>query len=210
VVAAERALPVATGRTPAFTPIGTALAIAIIGILALAAGQAVASFLHPVRAGEVTAVLGDAEPCSMDDIDIGADERACYRAPFAEGREVGLGFTVRNDAPIGMTILDVAIIHEGVSSPAALEPQLLRNENFMFGLTEGMPFEPVDVPAGGELGIQFVGPFGDCETVARQWSPGSGLAVGEAFMTVRWGVFTTQVQVPGPTALALMAPQSCP
>ena len=102
------------------------------------------------------------------------------------------------------------IIRDGVLSPAALEPQLLTDENLMFGLSEGVPFEPVEVPAGGELGIQFVGQFGDCETVAGDWLPGSGLVVGEAFITVRWGVFTTQVQVPAPTSLALEAPTSCP
>ena len=191
---------------PAFTPIGTVLAIAVIGILVLAAGQAWASFVHPVQAGSGFAVLGDAVPCNDD----AADPTLCYRAPFAEGREVGLGLTVRNDAPIGMTILDIDIIRDGVLSPAALEPQLLTSENLMFGVTEGVPFERVEVPAGGELGIQFVGPFGDCETVARDWVPGSGLMVGEAFMTVRWGVFTTQAQVPAPMSLALEAPTSCP
>ena len=29
-------------------------------------------------------------------------------------------------------------------------------------------------------------------------------------MTVRWGVFTTQAQVPAPMSLALEAPTSCP
>jgi hypothetical protein len=210
VVAAEHAQPVTARGTPALTPVGAILAIAVIGILVLAAGQAWASVLHPVQAGSLTAVLGETEPCNIDEVDIDADETACYRAPFAEGREVGLGFTVRNDAPIGMTILGVEIIRDGVLSPAALEPQLLTDENLMFGLSEGVPFEPVEVPAGGELGIQFVGPFGDCETVARDWLPGSGLVVGEASMTVRWGVFTTQVQVPAPTSLALEAPTSCP
>jgi hypothetical protein len=206
VVAAEHAQPVAAGRTPALTPMGTALAIAVIGILVLAAGQASASLLHPVGAGSGFAVLGDAGPCNDD----AADPTLCYRAPFAEGREVGIGFTVRNDAPIGMTILGAQIIRDGVLSPAALEPQLLRSEDLMFGLSEGVPFEPVDVPAGEELAIQFVGPFGDCETVARDWSPGSGLVLEEAFMTVRWGVFTTQVQVPSPMSVALEAPTSCP
>ena len=210
MVAAERAQPVRAGRTPAFTPIGTVLALAVIGILVLAAGQAWASVVHPVAAGSFSTVLGETAPCSSADVDIDDESTECYVAPFAEGNEVGIGFTVRNDAPIGMTILSAQIIRDGVLTPAVLEPQLLRSEGWMFGLSEGVPFEPVEVPAGGEVGIQFVGAFGDCETVAEDWSPGSGLVVGDAFMTVRWGVFTTQVQVPAPASLALEAPTSCP
>ena len=155
----------------------------------------------------MSAVLGDTQLCNEYEAE--EDPTPCYVAPFAEGREVGIGFSVRNDAPIGMTILKVEVIPEGVSTPAALEAQLT-GEDMLFGLTEGVPFEPVDVPAGGEQGIQFVGPFGDCENVAEEWIPGSGLSVGQAFLTVRWGVFTTDVEVPLTTALALSAPTSCP
>jgi hypothetical protein len=168
------------------------------------------SRVHPVEAGSVYAVLGETVPCNPADIDTADESTACSVAPFAEGREVGIGFTVQNDAPIGMTILSAQIIRDGVLTPAALEPQLLTGDGTMFGLSEGGPFEPVEVPAGAEVGIQFVGAFGNCETVAEDWSPGSGLVVGDAFMTVRWGVFTTQVQVPVPTSLALEAPMSCP
>ena len=66
MVAAEHSQPVAAGRMPAFTPIGTVLAIAVIGILVLAAGQAWATFVHPVQAGSGFAVLGDAGPCNVD------------------------------------------------------------------------------------------------------------------------------------------------
>ena len=96
-----------------------------------------------------------------------------------------------------------------MSTPAVLEPQLMDDDG-LFGLGEGVPFQPVDVPARKEQGIQFVGAFGDCETVAEQYTPGSGLSVSEAFMTVQWGIFTTEVQVPLTTALALSAPTSCP
>ena len=157
----------------------------------------------------MSAVLGDVQACNIEDIDVDADETACHVAPFAEGREVGIGFTVRNDAPVAMTVLSVEVIREGVSTPAALVPELT-GEDMLFGLTEGVPFEPVEVPAGAEQGIQFVGPFGDCEAVAEQWAPGSGLVVSQAFMSVRWGVFTTEVEVPLKTALALSAPTSCP
>jgi hypothetical protein len=210
VVAAERTQPLAAGRTPALTPVGTALVIGVIGILVFAAGQALVSLVHPVAAGSVYAVLGETVPCNTAEIDIDDESTACSRAPFAEGREVGIGLTVRNDAPIGMTILSAQIIRDGVLTPAALEPQLLTGEGTMFGVSRGVPFEPVEVPAGEEVGIQFVGAFGDCEPVAKDWLPRSGLVVGDAFMTVRWGVFTTEVQVLAPTSLALEAPTSCP
>ena len=207
MVAVERTQPLPAGRTPAFTPMGTVLAIAVIGIVVFLVGQVLVSEFPPVRAGSFSAVLGDVGPCSGIESDEGSSD--CYVASFAEGREVGIGFTVRNDGPIGMTILAIEVIREGVSTPAVLEPRLIA-EDEGFGLTEGVPFAPVDVPAGGELGIQFVGAFGDCETVAEQYVPGSGLSVSEAFMTVRWGIFTTEVQVPLTTALALSAPTSCP
>ena len=207
MVAAERAQPVAAGKTPAFTPMGTILGVAVIGIIVFVVGQAFVWTLPPVQAGSVSAVLGDTQLCN--DLEADEDPTGCYIAPFAEGREVGIGFSVRNDAPIGMTILKADVIREGVSTPAALEAQLT-GEDMLFGLTEGVPFEPFDVPAGGEKGIQFVGAFGDCESVAEEWLPGSGLVVSQAFLTVRWGVFTTEVEVPLATALALSAPTSCP
>ena len=40
MVAAERAQSVAPGRTPAFMPVGTVLAIAVIGIALFVVGQA--------------------------------------------------------------------------------------------------------------------------------------------------------------------------
>ena len=83
-------------------------------------------------------------------------------------------------------------------------------ETGLFGLNEGVPFEPIDVPAKWEQGIQFVGTYGDCETVAEDWLPGSGLVVGQAFAPVRGGVLTTDVEIPLPSSLALSAPTSCP
>ena len=131
-------------------------------------------------------------------------------APFAEGREVGIGFTVRNDAPIGMTILDIDVIRDGVLTPAALEPQLLTDEDMMFGLSEGVPFEPVEVPAGGEHGYpvrrtvwglrdrgQGVG--------ARQRAGGRGRIHDGAL-----GRLHDSGEVPAPMSLALEAPTSCP
>jgi hypothetical protein len=108
-----------------------------------------------------------------------------------------------------MTILDVQAIREGVLTPAVLEPQLT-SEQVLFGLTEGRPFEQVVVPPGEELGIQFVGTFGDCETVAEDWLPSSGLSIGQAFLTVRWGVLTSEAEVSLMNSLNLEAPMSCP
>lgn len=208
MVAAERAQPVAAGRTPSFAPVGMVLAIGVIGIAVYVASWAWFSSFPPVEAGSVSAVLGDVQPCNIEDVDIDADETACYVAPFAEGREVGVGFTIRNDAPFGMTIVKAEVIREGVLTPAVLEPQL--TDQTAFGLTEGVPFEPLDVPAGAEGAIQFVGTFGDCETVAEHYVPSSGLSVSQAFLTVRWGVISTEVVVPLTSALNLSAPTSCP
>ena len=94
-------------------------------------------------------------------------------------------------------------------STAALEPQLTTGE-LTFGLGEGIPFEPIEVAAGAEQGIQFVGTYGDCEAVARDYLPGSGLSVSQAFLTLRWAIFDVETTVPLSTALALRAPTGCP
>lgn len=207
MVAAERAQPVPARRTPAFTPVGAILGIAVIGIVAFVVIQALVWTFPPVGAGSVSAILGDAVPCADGDADdLPLD---CYRADFAEGRDVGVGFTVRNNAPIRMTIVDIAVIREGVSTPAVLEPQLIGDDH-LFGVGLGQPFEAVDVPGGEEQGIQFVGTFGDCRAVGNDYMPGSGLSVSTAFMTVRWAIFETDVEVPLTSALNLMAPDSCP
>jgi hypothetical protein len=207
MVAAERTQPVRTGRTPPLRLMGVITAVVIIGILAFIALQAWVSVRAPVHAGGFSAILGETEPCT--DIVIGDDPSACSTVPFEEGREVGIGFTVVNDAPIAMTILDVEVIHDEVLTPAQLEPQLTGEET-IFGLGEGVPFEPVEVPAGGERAIQFVGTYGDCESVARHYEPGGGLVVETAFLTVRWGMFQTDVEVPLMTALLLTTPDGCP
>jgi hypothetical protein len=205
--AAERAQPVPARRTPAFTPMGAVLGVAVIGIALFVVIQALVWTFPPVGEGSVSAILGDAVPCA----EIDADEPPpdCYRAEFAEGRDVGVGFTFRNNAPIGMTIVDIAVIRDGVLTPAVLEPQLIGDDH-LFGIGLGQPSAPVDVPAGEERGIQFVGTFGDCDVVANDYVPDSGLSVSTAFMTVRWAIFQTDVEVPLTSALNLMAPDSCP
>lgn len=206
MVTAERAQALPARRTPAFTPMGAILGIAVIGIALFVVIQFIIRMFPPVGVGSVSAILGDAVPCAETDADDVPPD--CYRADFAEGRAVGVGFTFRNSAPIGMTIVDIAAIREGVSTPAVLEPQLIGNDH-LFGIGLGQPFAPVDVPAGEERGIQFVGTFGDCDAVAKDYVPDSGLSVSTAFMTVRWAIFQTDVEVPLTSALNLMAPNSC-
>ena len=194
-------------RGPAFTPIGVGLAIVLVAIVAAIGIQMLLSTWPPVSAGQSAAVVGEVTPCNEAEVDEDGAS-TCYAAPFQEGRDVGMGFSVRNDGLLPMTIVAVDVIRDGVLTPAQLEPYL--------STTEGpsgpdiAPFQPVEVAPGSEQTIQFMGTFGNCETVARDYVPGSGLVLGQAFLTLRWAFFETQAEVPLPVSLALSAPTSCP
>jgi len=208
VVAAQQTVArTSRRRAPSFTPVGAVLAAAIIGIAVALALQIGVEVWPPVHAGGTSAVLGEgAQPCAAETEDV---PPLCYAIPFEEGREVGVGMTVRNDAPIPMTILAAQVIRDGVKTPAILEPQLTTGD-VEFGFPAGIGFEPIEVAPGAELPIQFVGTYGDCEAVARDYLPGSGLSVSQVFLTVRWAIFQTETTVPLTSSLALMAPNGCP
>ncbi|HEX5039619.1 MAG TPA: hypothetical protein VFW95_05745 [Candidatus Limnocylindria bacterium] len=211
MIAAQRTAATPSPRVPSFTPAAAVLAIVLIVGVALLGTQLALDAWPPVHVGATSAVLGEgAQPCSAVEADADETPTLCYLIPFEEGREVGVGMTIRNEAPIPMTIVAADVIRDGVRTPAALESQLITGDETTFGFPQGVPFEPVEVEPGAERGIQFIGTYGDCDTVARDYMPGSGLVVGEAFLTLRWAFFETHATVPLTSTVALTAPDSCP
>lgn len=162
----------------------------------------------PVSKGAFVGALGNAEDC--DPMEFGSDASLiCYEVPFDEGAGVGIGFTVRNTAPIPMTILSIDPLEAPFQTPAYLHPELLETL-YIFGLDIGRPFEPIEVAPGEELPIQLVGTYRACEAVAQEYIPGSALILDHAHMRVRWAFFETEVDVPFGATLSLPAPDACP
>jgi hypothetical protein len=168
--------------------------------------------LPPVSEGSVVAWLGDADPIPCDAADPdGEGFIDCFEVPFAEGAGVGIGFTVRNTAPLPMTIVAVASLEAPFLTPAYLRPERIRDAGgFLFGLEAGRPFEPIEVAPNGEAALQLVGTYLACETAAASHPPGSSLVIDHARMTVRWAFVETDVLVPLSGALSMPGPLSCP
>jgi hypothetical protein len=119
----------------------------------------------PIRRGSVTAVIGQAEACNPSEF--GSDETVdCQRVLFKAGAPVGIGFTVRNDGPVAVTVVSVEPIGFELTGPAVLHPELI--DGHFFGADAGRPFEPVEVASGAQQAIQLVGTFMDCLRVAGE------------------------------------------
>ena len=162
----------------------------------------------PVGHGSTTSWLGDIEQTPCD------TEGTCFVAPFDPGAGVGIGFTVRNSAPVPMTIVSVEGLEPPFLTPAYLHPELIdydgAAQGYLFGLEAGRPFEPVEVAPGAEVPVQLIGTFVACEVAARSYTPGSALIIDHVQMTLRWAFFETRVNMPLEAALTLPAPESCP
>jgi hypothetical protein len=160
----------------------------------------------PIRRGSVTAVIGQAEAC--DPSEFGSDETVdCQRVPFKAGAPVGIGFTVRNDAPVAVTVVSVEPIGFELTGPAVLHPELI--DGYLFGADAGRPFEPVEVAPGAEQAIQLVGMFMDCRTVAANYVPGSSVVATGARMRIRWLLFESDVDIPLSLAVSIGVPEHC-
>lgn len=161
----------------------------------------------PVSRGSTVAGLGEGRAC--DPTDFGGDASLmCFEVPYADGEPVGIGFTIRNTAPIPMTIAAVESYGPPYLLPAYLSPELLA-DGFMFGLGAGLPFEPVEVGPGEEIPMQLVGTYRACEEVAEFSDSGSAAVVDNVALTLRWAFAETIVRLPLGAALSLPGPSRC-
>jgi hypothetical protein len=189
------------------------IGLAILAIAAVLVINLAIQANPPAASGSVNAWLGDIQQ-TVCDSDATDESATCFVAPYAEDAGVGLGFTVRNTAPIPMTIVAVEGLEAPFLTPAYLHPELVDHpgpeQGYLYGLDAGQTFEPVEVAPGEEVPLQLVGTFLPCDVVAGWYSPGSALIVDHARMTLRWGFFETQVNMPLGGSLTLPAPESCP
>jgi hypothetical protein len=128
--------------------------------------------------------------------------------PFKAGAPVGIGFTVRNDAPVAVTVVSVEPIGFEEVGPAVLRPELI-DVDYLFGADAGRPFEPVEVAPGAEQAIQLVGTFMDCRMVAANYVPGSSVVATDARLRIRWLLFEADVDIPLSLAVSMGVPEHC-
>lgn len=181
--------------------------LAIVAVVAAIGLTAWVWMSPPVSAGSTVAGLGNMVSCDPAAFG-GEPSLICYEVPFAEGEGVGIGFTVRNSAPIPLTIAHIDSYGPPYNLSAHLYPELTRDA-MMFGLGAGRPFEAVEVAPGEEVAIQFVGSYRPCEEVAQFQEPGSAAVITHAQMTLRWAFAETDVMLPLGAALSLPGPREC-
>lgn len=184
------------------------IGLAVVVVVAIVGLNLWVRLSPPLSPGSVVAWLGETKICDQTEFD-GEPTLECREVPFAEGAGVGIGFTLRNSAPIAMTIVAVGSLEPPVATPAYLHPELTA-EDGVFGLDAGRPFAPIDVAPNSEVALQLVGTYLDCDQVASWYMPGSALVIDHASVTVRWAFAETDVDVPLRGVLSLPAPDSCP
>jgi hypothetical protein len=130
----------------------------------------------------------------------------CSEVAFSPGAPVGIGFSVRNDGPLPVTVVSVA--SPGAESPimlAELHP-VVPPAGTMFTIDESRAFTSIDLAAGEQATIYLVGRMRSCDAVRGYWAPGTGLQFDVARITVRWLLFSTEVQVPLRDVLQIDSP----
>jgi hypothetical protein len=212
VAVGSQATTVPGGRRSRAVPL-VVIGLAVAGGLVAIALEAWIRLSPPVSQGSTVAVLG-AGGVGCDPVEFGGDASTiCYEVPFVEGKGVGIGFVVRNTAPIPMTIVAVNALEAPFLTPAYLQPERIDQSGpyeYVFGLGQGRPFAPIEVGPNQDVPLQLVGTYLPCEQVARSYVPGSALIVDHARMTLRWAFVQTELDVPLGGALSLPAPDSCP
>jgi hypothetical protein len=179
----------------------------VVAVLALWIGSWIWMMTSPpIRQGSVTAVIGQAQACNPTEF--GSDETVdCQSVPFKAGAPVGIGFTVRNDGPVAVTVVSVEPIGFELTGPAVLRPELI--DGYLFGADAGRAFEPVEVAPGAQQAIQLVGTFMDRRTVAANYFPGSSVVATDARLRIRWLLFEADVDIPLSLAVSMGVPEHC-
>lgn len=185
------------------------LLLAIIGVLALVAGQVAIASIHPAGMGSFGAVnVVGGESCGSGD-PVGV---SCVVSDYAPGKSAALAFSIRNTGPIGMTVEAVEPIGADLVPLVALYPALPANAHLV-SWADTRPFEPIEVAPGGEAIIVMAGAMSaDCETVGANWSVDGGLIIDHALLTVRWGLIGSEINLPFVSSMEVRIPHdgACP
>jgi hypothetical protein len=191
------------------------LAVGVV-VLAVAGVSAQVSLVrsHPLGQGSISSSLGLGSSCRG--FEPTAAMARCNEVAFVPGSAVGLGFSVRNNGPVPLTI--VAVKGLGSESPitlAELDPVLPPAGGpgaVTFALDGARPFQPIDLAPGQDAAIQFVGRMRSCDAVRGHWSPGVGMRFDSARLTVRVLAMSSEIEVPLQQALQIISPAAgtCP
>ena len=188
-----------------------------VGVVLLAvAGVSSQVFLvrgHPLGQGSISSSLGLGSSCRG--FEPTPTMARCNEVAVVPGSAVGLGFSVRNNGPVPLTIVAVKGLGGESAALAELNPVLPPAGGpgagtFAF---EGVrPFQPIDLAPGQDAAIQFVGQMRSCDGVRGHWSPGIGMRFESARLTVRVLAMSSEIAVPLQQALQINSPAAgaCP
>jgi hypothetical protein len=139
----------------------------------------------------------------------------CNEVAFVPGSAVGLGFSVRNNGPVPLTIVAVKGLGKESAALAELDPGLPPAGgpwDLTFAFDGARPFQPIDLAPGQDAAIQFVGRIRSCDAVRGHWGPGVGMRFESARLTVRVLAMSSEIEVPLQQALQIISPAAgaCP
>ena len=190
------------------------LAVGVV-LLAVAGVSAQVSLVrgHPLGQGSISSSLGLGSSCSG--FEPTATMARCNEVAFVPGSAVGLGFSVRNNGPVPLTIVAVKELGSESAALAGLNPVLPPAGGpgaVTFAIEGVRPFQPIDLAPGQDAAIQFVGRMRSCDAVRGHWSPGVGMRFDSARLTVRVMAMTSEIEVPLQQALQINSPAAgaCP
>ena len=190
------------------------LAVGLV-LLAVAGVSAQLSLVrgHPLGQGSISSSLGLGSSCTGSKPT--ATMARCNEVAFVPGSAVGLGFSVRNNGPVPLTIVAVKGLGSESAALAELNPVLPPAGGpgaSTFALEGARPFQTIDLAPGQDAAIEFVGRMRSCDAVRGHWSPGVGMRFDSARLTVRVLAMSTEIEVPLQQALQVNSPAAgaCP
>jgi hypothetical protein len=166
--------------------------------------------MHPVSHGSTSWSSDTSSKCQQ----LSATDPIvrCSEFAFAPGATVGIGFSVRNNSALPMTVVSVASV--GTESPAMLAQldPVLPLIGTVFAIDRTRPFTPIELRAGEDATIYLIGRIRACDAVRGTSRPGTGVRFTVARVTVRWLLLTTEVELPLRDQLQVDAPAEgqCP
>jgi len=130
----------------------------------------------------------------------------CSEVAFSPGGPVGIGFSVRNDGLLPMTVVSVADL--GAESPITLAElhAVIAPAGVTPTIDGSRPFTSIDLAPGEQATIYFLGRMRACDAVRGYWRAGGGLQFDHARIAARWLLLSTEVKVPLREVLQIDSP----
>jgi hypothetical protein len=194
--------------------------IVVMLLVGAASAQIALLLAHPVARGSISWSFPSALTIERPSHVVGkcrgfeptSTTSLCTEVAFAPGAPVGVGFSVRNNGPLPVTVVSVASL--GAESPimlAELHP-VLSPVGATFAIDETRPFEPIEIAPGKDVTIVLTGRIRACDAVRGHWDPGVTMGWERVRLTVRWLLVSSEVDMPLQQTLQIGAPaeSQCP